>query len=178
MSLKLNVLQELRHALGSESVYDVEEPNIRLDASEELRAVTGSVALLRTDRGLLATLKVQASAPERCARCLADTDCLVEMEFEEEFIAVVDPNTGGRVYVSEDEEAFLIGPDFVLDLGEPIRQYGLMAEPLKPLCRPDCAGLCPSCGSNLNEGACGCAPPVDERLSVLAGIDLTDEKGK
>ena len=148
-----------------------------LDDSE-LKGVSGTLTLLRTDRGLLATLKVQASAAERCARCLIEVDCPVEMEFEEEFIAVVDANTGARLRLSKDEEAFRIGPDFVLDLREPIRQYGLMAEPLKPLCRPDCAGLCPTCGSNLNEGACECAPAVDERLSVLAGIDVTDEKGK
>ena len=156
--MQLNVLQELRHRLGSVTTYDVNEPSVPLDGSE-LAAVTGSLTLLRTDRGLLATFKVQASASERCARCLVEADCPVEMEFEEEFIAVVDPNTSARVRLSKDEEAFRIGPDFVLDLREPIRQYGLMAEPVKPLCRPDCAGLCPTCGSNLNEGACECVAP-------------------
>ena len=29
--------------------------------------------------------------------------------------------------------------------------------PMKPLCREECNGLCPSCGADLNEGACGCA---------------------
>jgi len=176
--MQLNVLQELRHNLGSVTTYDVTEPSMPIDGSTTLNGVSGTLTLLRTDRGLLATLKVTASEPERCARCLVETDCSVEMEFEEEFIAVVDPNTGARVHLSEDDEEFRIGPDFLLDLREPIRQYGLMAEPLKPLCRPDCSGLCPACGSNLNEGACECAPAVDERLSVLAGIDVTDEKGK
>jgi len=175
--MQLNVLQELRHNLGAVTTYDVTEPSVRFEDSE-LKGVSGTLTLLRTDRGLLATLKLQASASERCARCLVEADCPVEMEFEEEFMAVVNPNTGARVRLSNDEETFRIGPDFVLDLREPIRQYGLMAEPAKPLCRPDCAGLCPTCGSNLNEGACGCAPVVDERLSVLAGIDVTDEKGK
>jgi len=175
--MQLNVLQELRHSLGSVTTYEVTEPSVPIDGSK-LNGVCGSLTLLRTDRGLLATLKVTASESERCARCLVETDCSVEMEFEEEFIAIVDPNTGARVHLSKDEEAFRIGPDFVLDLREPMRQYGLMAEPPKPLCRPDCAGLCPTCGSNLNEGACGCAPAADERLRVLAGIDVTDEKGK
>ena len=176
--MQLNVLQELRHNLGSVTTYDVTEPSVPIDGSTKLNGLSGTLTLLRTDRGLLATIKMTASESERCARCLIETDCSVQMEFEEEFIAVVDPNTGARVHLSKDEEAFRIGPDFVLDLREPIRQYGLMAEPLKPLCLPDCAGLCPSCGSNLNEGACGCAPAVDQRLSVLAGIDVTDEKGK
>ena len=175
--MQLNVLQELRYNLGSVTTYDVTEPSVRLEDSE-LTDVSGTLTLLRTDRGLLATLKVEASASERCARCLVKAVCPVDMEFEEEFIAAVDPNTGARVRLSQDEEAFLIGPDFILDLREPIRQYGLMAEPVKPLCRSDCAGLCPTCGSNLNEETCECAPVFDERLRVLAGFDVTDKKGQ
>lgn len=175
--MQFNVLQELRHQLGSVTTYDISEPRVRLEDSE-LRDVSGTLVFLRTDRGLLATFKVRAHVSARCARCLTEADCPVEMEFQEEFIAVVDANTGARVHLSEDDEAFQIGPDFVLDLREPIRQYGVMAEPVKPLCRADCAGLCPTCGSNLNEDACECAPAVDERLSVLAGIEVIDGKGK
>jgi uncharacterized protein len=174
--MQINVLQELRHPVGSESTYDLDEPSVQMDGTQ-LSGVTGSLTLLRTDRGLLASLNVHATVREECARCLAEADCPVEMEVEEEFMAVVDPNTGARVRLSEDEEAFRIGPDFILDLQEAIRQYGLMAEPLKPLCRADCAGLCPSCGANLNEGACGCPPARDERLSVLAGTDVDARKG-
>ena len=37
-----------------------------------------------------------------------------------------------------------------------------------PLCKPDCKGLCPQCGKNLNEGKCGCsARQVDPRLEIL-----------
>jgi uncharacterized protein len=175
MSMQINVLQELRHPLGSESTYELDEASVRLDGSE-LKDVSGSLKLLRTDRGLLASLNVTATIREKCARCLIDADCPVEMEFEEEFVATVDPNTGTRTRLNEDDEAFRIRPDFTLDLGDAIRQYGLMAEPLKPLCRADCAGLCPTCGANLNEGGCGCVPAADERLSVLAGLDASDEQ--
>jgi DUF177 domain-containing protein len=175
MSIQINVLQELRHPLGSESSYELDEPNVRLDETE-FQDVAGSLGLLRTDQGLLASLKLRGTVRKRCARCLAEAACPVEMEFEEEFIATVDPNTGAHMCLSKDQEGFTIGPDFILDLDEAIRQYGLMAEPVKPLCRPDCAGLCPSCGANLNEVVCGCEPPVDDRLGVLAGIDLKDQK--
>ena len=174
--MQFNVLQELRQPLGGDSIYEIDEPHVRL-GDWELKGVSGSLNLLRTDRGLLASLKVHATAREGCARCLVEADCPVELEFDEEFIAMVDPHTGARMLVNEDEDEFRIGPDFVLDLREPMRQYGLMAEPVKPLCRPDCAGLCPMCGANLNEEDCGCALAADGRLSVLAGIDLSDEKG-
>jgi uncharacterized protein len=175
--MQLNVLQELRQPLGSVTRYDISEQRVHLEDSA-LNGLSGTLTLLRTDRGLLATLNAQASTLEPCARCLVEVDCPVEVDFEEEFIAIVDAHTGARLRLDKNEEAFRIGPDFILDLREPIRQYGLMAEPVKPLCRLDCAGLCSTCGSNLNDGLCECAPPVDERLRVLAGVDVTDEKGK
>jgi uncharacterized protein len=42
--------------------------------------------------------------------------------------------------------------------------------PMKPLCRPDCAGLCPTCGADLNQGACACAKPADPRWDRLAAL--------
>ena len=40
----------------------------------------------------------------------------------------------------------------------------------KLLCRPDCKGICPRCGKNLNEGACSCRPEIDPRLAVLGQL--------
>ncbi|MDY7096055.1 MAG: DUF177 domain-containing protein [Acidobacteriota bacterium] len=46
--------------------------------------------------------------------------------------------------------------------------------PMKPLCRPDCAGLCPSCGANLNDESCSCErDEVDPRWSALAALKGT-----
>lgn len=47
-----------------------------------------------------------------------------------------------------------------LDLGDAVREALLLALPMKPLCRPDCPGLCPRCGHRLAEGPCGC--PAEE----------------
>jgi len=45
----------------------------------------------------------------------------------------------------------------ILDLDQDIKEEVILDYPLKPLCRPDCKGLCPKCGKNLNEGGCSCA---------------------
>ena len=56
----------------------------------------------------------------------------------------------------------------------------IMETPFVVLCRPDCKGLCPHCGANLNEGQCDCAERVrEEELSnspfaALAGLKLDD----
>ena len=49
-----------------------------------------------------------------------------------------------------------------------VYEEAILALPTRPLCAEDCRGLCPRCGANLNQGACGCpAAPPDPRLAVL-----------
>lgn len=45
----------------------------------------------------------------------------------------------------------------VIELNPDIREEIILDYPMKPLCQPDCKGLCPKCGKNLNEGGCSCA---------------------
>jgi len=44
-----------------------------------------------------------------------------------------------------------------IDLDQDIKEEIILDYPIKPLCQPDCRGLCPKCGKNLNEGGCSCA---------------------
>jgi uncharacterized protein len=61
--------------------------------------------------------------------------------------------------------------DHVLDLGEMLREQFYLALPMRPLCRPDCQGLCPQCGADRNVEACQCQTEwVDPRLSVLKAL--------
>ena len=50
-----------------------------------------------------------------------------------------------------------MGEDHTIDLSDAIADAVVMDTPFVVLCRPDCAGLCPTCGANLNEGSCSCA---------------------
>jgi uncharacterized protein len=61
--------------------------------------------------------------------------------------------------------------DHVLDLAEMLREQFYLALPMQPLCRPDCQGLCPSCGIDRNVETCQCKTEwVDPRLSVLKAL--------
>jgi uncharacterized protein len=46
-----------------------------------------------------------------------------------------------------------------------VREQLLLSIPMRVLCRPDCRGLCATCGKNLNEGSCDCPPPVASGLA-------------
>ena len=172
--MRLNVLYELRQSIGSTSEYDLDEPRLLID-SLELTSLHGTVGFLRTDRGLLATVSADAIEATACSRCAKVIDVVLNIAFKEEYIPYTDPRTGSRVRVHEGEDVFRIDDDYVLDLTEAIGQYILTAEPLKPMCRPECAGLCPECGADWNETSCDCSTPVDERLAILAALKRETE---
>jgi len=174
--MRINVLNELRQPVGTVTVFDLCEPLISLEDTE-IRGLSGSLTSVRTNRGLLASLKASATVSEQCARCLVAIDCPLSIDFEEEFIPILDANTTRRMRVSDVAGGFRIGRDFVLDLGEPLRQYVLMLEPQKPLCQPNCAGLCPACGADLNAASCGCTRTFDERWGVLSGFEASKKEG-
>jgi len=59
-----------------------------------------------------------------------------------------------------------------LDLEPLFREQFVLAIPFAPLCREDCKGLCPQCGTDLNSGTCSCEKPIDPRLAALKGLKL------
>lgn len=68
----------------------------------------------------------------------------------------------------EDNEDFVLLDNYQLKFDDLLEADILLELPSKNLCREDCRGLCPLCGKNLNDGACGCqAKAVDPRLEVL-----------
>ena len=63
------------------------------------------------------------------------------------------------------------------DLTDEVRQSIILALPTYPVCRPECLGVCPSCGKNLNEGSCGCKrEETDDRWGALEGLRIDGEK--
>ena len=174
--MRFRVSQELRQPVGTEFTLELRERSLLLD-DDAVTDVQGDASLLRTDRGLLVTLRAAARLKGACSRCLAPLELPIEIDFQEEFIPLVDPVSGTHIASDEAEDSFVIDADLMLDLGEALRQYALMSMPGKPLCRPDCAGLCPTCGANLNEGPCACQAQDEGRWRALAALKTKDEEG-
>lgn len=63
----------------------------------------------------------------------------------------------------------------MIDLGQMMREQFYLALPMKPLCEPDCKGLCPVCGKNRNRETCSCESTwVDPRFEVLKNFRKPD----
>src|SRR5262249_23600562 len=88
-----------------------------------------------------------------------------------------------NILFTEDEQAddpsvYVIPPHSqTLDLSEAVREELILAVPDYVLCREDCAGLCPHCGKDLNEGPHDCAAkPTDARWAALEALKGRDNK--
>lgn len=76
-----------------------------------------------------------------------------------------------ELHEEQDDDTYVVVSDERLDLDELLREDILLDMPSKYLCSPDCKGLCPKCGKNLNEGDCGCeTKEIDPRLEILKSL--------
>lgn len=78
---------------------------------------------------------------------------------------------------NEKEEVVYIHPETdKIDLTDDIRDYAILAVPMKKLCVEDCKGLCAKCGKNLNVGPCNCKEEnIDSRWEPLQQLKLKNK---
>ncbi|MBE6468610.1 MAG: DUF177 domain-containing protein [Coriobacteriaceae bacterium] len=131
--------------------YRVGEKELELPAG-----VSYDVVLTNAGDGILLTGMVRARAAGACDRCLDPATVEIAGEIEEYYLfrAPEDAPEG-------DDDFELLPEDRVIDLADPIMDAVVMDTPFVVLCRPDCAGLCPTCGTNRNHGDCGCADAAE-----------------
>ena len=165
--MRFNVAQLLKENVGARRGYSLDdwiEPFLETGTTR----VHGGIVLTRLNQGIWATGSLEANAFSSCSRCLSPLEHLVRFKIDEEYLPSVDINTGSPVEMPEAIEGiFTLDANHSLDLTEAVRQYVIVNLPMKPLCGQSCAGLCPDCGTNLNEAACACTKRVDSRWSPL-----------
>lgn len=180
---QINVSQQLKGTIGSIRSYPV---SVVMDIGGNSSLVNGEIRLMRTDRGIMAKGTLHTEIELTCSRCLSLFRYPLTLDIEDEYFPTLDMITDATLPLPDEPECFTIDEYNILDLTETIRQYALLATPMKSLCRIDCAGLCPGCGHNLNQSACDCpAQVIDPHWSKLRELVLvnqqssvTEQKGK
>jgi uncharacterized protein len=174
--LRFNVAGLLKEGAGATREYAVEVPPPDLagllEDARPLEPLRGGVRLLRTQRSIFARGRVKTRVLVGCSRCLTDTEVPLAFDLEEEFFPEIDVSTGHALPKPDDNGlGFMIDASHELDLGEAVRQHMVLELPMQTICRETCAGLCPKCGANLNEGPCTCTEDdIDDRLAPLRAL--------
>lgn len=147
-----------------------------LDGAEGAIAVSpldAEAEVSNTGDGVLVRVKAEGQMTLQCSRCLEEFRTPVAFVAEQEFRENATESGDDE---DEQDDSLPFPADGQVDVSDIVRQAFLLSLPMKPLCRPDCRGLCPVCGKNLNEGSCDCATQVvDPRFDKLR--DLLGEKG-
>jgi uncharacterized protein len=128
----------------------------------------------------------------QCDRCLEKTEVPFTFEviwsFEQgpasEFVETVSENDDEDFVNDESDTVLFDGSE--IDLARQTWEELVLSAPSKTLCNENCAGLCPQCGANLNEGPCACGsekPPAEFGNSGFSGLanlfpDLDPKRSK
>jgi len=142
---RINIGFLINQPVGYSRVLPFELDEIDMEDGLFLHAVNGSIDLIRTQDGLIARTVFNAEVESDCSRCLKLFQEKIHSEFEEYFTFP---------YVEPSEDEIKVPEDGNIDFKPILHDYMLIELPINPVCQPDCRGLCPICGQNLNQAAC------------------------
>jgi uncharacterized protein len=166
-----------RDGRETEERFELPVPGIIEYWGQEFRAprpVRVRATLRRFDRRILTELLVEADLEVPCARCLVPTNLSIRQGLEGVFLLGPEEKRGKDRDEEEsdeedrDESTVLDALAEEIPLDSQIWEALVLALPSAALCRVDCKGICPVCGSDRNRFECSCSPDgVDPRLEEL-----------
>jgi len=160
--LILNVGFIVHQTVGYVREFPFEFDFINLPPDTKLSNLSGFVRVTRTAQGLLVEVKMTAQIKAECVRCLAEFEQNLEVDYTDLYAFRRD---------SVAELGLLLPENGKINLGPSLRDEMRLAIPINPICRPDCKGLCPVCGINLNEETCEhLREETDPRLDQLRSL--------
>jgi uncharacterized protein len=115
--------------------------------------------------------RIKTTIELMCSRCLEPFAVPVDAAFDLLYLPAAEAPDGEEVEVEEEDINAAFYRDGVIDLGEMIHEQLYLGLPMKPLCREDCKGICPICGTNRNTTTCSCEVRwEDPRLAGLKAL--------
>jgi uncharacterized metal-binding protein YceD (DUF177 family) len=161
--LRLNVGFLLSQTAGYGREFDFREEKLTIGGEISVENFTGHLILSRTAQGIVAQGDFSGQIPAECARCLKDFFTPISIHLEDLFVY---PPQGAT------DPLLAIGEDAHLNLEPLMREYLLVNQPSRPLHSPDCKGLCPVCGIDLNEVKdhrhAEVETPAPERIRIIS----------
>ena len=169
--LRLDVSYLVKQSPGTHKEFDFNFQHLELPPDLVLKDIQGKIAISVTEDGVVAEGDLKGETDLECSRCLEEYQQPLEIQFTEIFSAHPAENTDddlGEQYLPKDGS---------LDLGPIMRDYATLEIPIRQLCSQECKGLCPVCGTNLNQTDCGHKiESIDPRMEGLKELLENSEK--
>ncbi len=167
----------LADPIGSDRLWPISGVTIPLAEGLRLAGpIEGTVHVTRTNRGVYVDAPFRTSIEGECARCLRETDVPISIRIQEEALPSIDLASGAALDRTVEPDVVRLDDHHELDLEPLVADAISLAEPIAPLCEPDCPGLCTTCGERLgpdhgpHEEA-----DVDPRLAALRSFRVDGE---
>jgi len=156
---------DFAHVYGAEELNPVDE-RVSLAAPA---AVNGKVRLSGNE--VFVNGRLDTRAQVECDRCLKPIELPVNADFTLEYISDSEYESSGTAELTEAEMSVSVFDGKGLDVDEIVKEQILLAVPTRMLCREDCKGICPECGTDRNTGECNCVTnDIDPRWAALKNL--------
>ena len=168
MSISLSNIDERPITFTEEVVLAVD----KLDPDQVAGPMTVRLEgrVLPMDGGYLVDGSMEAEGLLVCARCLVPVPWKGNDRFSVELRHPLDA-AHEEIELGEGDMDVVFITDDQLDVCRLAAEQVMLNLPMRILCQPECAGLCPQCGANKNqEESCRCEPEVDPRWEALRGL--------
>lgn len=144
--MRLNIGFLVTAAIGTSRDFTFDYEKIRLGDDLSLGDFMGTARFSRTPQGLLLQADFSGKTTLECVRCLGGFEQFLKWTLTELYAFDKRSVTDSGLILPEDGH---------IDLELLLREYALLEVPISPVCKPDCKGLCPVCGEDLNKTDCG-----------------------
>ena len=139
----IDIMQSASGEIAKEFEYNASNDLIvSLPEGEFVSPVKVKAVLWMDGKNVLADISLFYTLSSACSRCLERATCEVEHNYFAKYSLC--PEDGEYLYKSGK-----------VDLTQSVNEEIVLTQPTVIYCKPDCKGLCPVCGANLNKGDCG-----------------------
>jgi uncharacterized protein len=142
---RVNVGFLLNANIGTNRDIHFDLPDFTFSPDFQASQIQGLVRLNRITQGVFINGEFHAQVVMECVRCLSEFTQTLTTSFQELYTLRYQPLADSGLVIPEDNN---------IDLAPILREYLMIEMPIKPLCKPDCLGLCVVCGQDLNAGPC------------------------
>ena len=169
MRIELETLEgrkgEFAHVYQPDDLNPIDE-RVRLT---EPAAVTGKIRLPGNE--VFVNGHIDTRVQVECDRCLQPVELPVNADFALEYISGSDYESSQVAELTENEMSVSVFDGKAIDVDEIVKEQILLTVPTRMLCREDCKGICPECGTDRNTGECDCVTKdIDPRWAALKNL--------